>query len=190
MTINRQEAEAVYAKADLLHSRQAVDAALDRMAGAISTQLGDTNPLVLCVMIGGLIPAGSLLARLDFPMQIDYIHATRYRGNTQGGTLRWVAKPACSMKDRVVLLIDDILDEGITLAAIIDECKADGAHAVHTAVLVEKLHDRKNGLKATFKGLDVEDRYVFGYGMDYKGYLRNAPGIYAVADDMLDQGHP
>lgn len=183
MTANRQEAQAVYAKADLLHSRQAIETALDRMATDISAQLSETNPLVLCVMIGGLIPAGGLLTRLDFPMQIDYIHATRYRGATQGGTLRWIAKPACSMQDRVVLLIDDILDEGITLAAIIDECKVEGAREVHTAVLVEKLHDRKNGLKATFKGLDVEDRYVFGYGMDYKGYLRNAPGIYAVADE-------
>ena len=184
---DKQKAEAVYAQADLLHSRQAVEDALDRLAVAISAQLRDTNPLVLCVMIGGLIPAGALLTRLDFPMQIDYIHATRYRGGTQGGTLRWVAKPACSMQDRVVLLIDDILDEGITLGAIVDECKADGARAVYTAVLVEKLHDRKNGLKATFKGLDVEDRYVFGYGMDYKGYLRNAPGIYAVADDTLSK---
>jgi len=182
MTNTLQEARAMYAKADLLWSRDDVDAALDRMAADITAKLEDSNPLALCVMIGGLIPAGGLLPRLDFPLQIDYIHASRYRGATQGGVLHWIVKPSCSLEDRVVLLIDDILDEGVTLAAIIDYCKAAGAREVYSAVLIEKLHDRKNGLQATFKGLDVEDRYVFGYGMDYKGYFRNAPGIYAVSD--------
>ncbi|MFZ5594374.1 MAG: hypoxanthine-guanine phosphoribosyltransferase [Pseudomonadota bacterium] len=181
-----QEAKAVYAKADRLWSLKEIEAALDCMAADITATLADKNPLVLCVMNGGLIPAGGLLPRLDFPLQLDYIHATRYRGATQGGVLHWVVKPSHSLEDRVVLLIDDILDEGVTLAAVIDYCKAEGASEVYSAVLVEKLHDRKNGLQATFKGLDVEDRYVFGYGMDYKGYYRNAPGIYAVAKNHSD----
>lgn len=171
------------ARAERIYSKQDIQAAYDRMAVDITACLADSNPLVLCVMVGGLIPAGQLLPRLEFPLQIDYLHATRYQGNTQGGQLHWIVRPSYSLQDRVVLLIDDILDEGITLAALCDACREAGAREVYTAVLLEKLHDRKNGLKATFTGLEVEDRYVFGCGMDYKGYLRNFPGIYAIPRD-------
>lgn len=175
-----QEIRATWAHADRIYSKQDVEAAYDRMAADITARLSNSNPLVLCVMVGGLIPAGQLLPRLEFPLQIDYLHATRYQGATQGGQLHWIVRPSYSLEGRVVLLIDDILDEGVTLAALCDACREAGASEVLTAVLLEKLHDRKNGLKATFTGLQVEDRYVFGCGMDYKGYLRNVPGIYAI----------
>jgi hypoxanthine phosphoribosyltransferase len=117
---------------------------------------------------------------MPFPLNYDYIHATRYRGEIRGGELNWIAKSSYSFQDRHILIIDDILDEGLTLAALVKHCKKEGAASVHAAVLVNKLHDRKADLQADFVGLDVEDRYVFGYGMDYKDYLRNVPGIYAV----------
>ena len=106
----------------------------------------------------------------------------RYRQETTGGILEWKLQPESDMKDRTVLIVDDILDEGTTLCAIADYCLAHGAREVLTAVLVDKIHERKArpGLKADFTGLYVEDRFLFGYGMDYKGYWRNAPGIYAV----------
>lgn len=90
--------------------------------------------------------------------------------------------PMIEFRDRPVLIIDDILDEGHTLAAIIDYCREQGAASVQCAVLVDKQHERKArpDLKADYVGLEVEDRYIFGYGMDYQGYWRNAPGIYAV----------
>ncbi len=181
MSISPQEAHAVYQNADCLFSKKQVNAALDQMADAISTQLSDQNPLILCVMNGGLIVTGALLQRLDFPLQIDYLHATRYRDNTHGSDdIEWRVKPSHVLQGRTLLLVDDILDEGHTLAAVVEACQQAGAKNIHTAVLVEKLHDRKQGINATFCGLEVEDRYVFGYGMDYKGYLRNAPGIFAV----------
>ncbi|BAP21595.1 hypoxanthine-guanine phosphoribosyltransferase [Pseudomonas aeruginosa] len=134
------------------------------------------------MMNGGLIFSGKLLPLLDFPLELSYLHATRYRNETSGGELFWKAKPEISFIDRDVLIIDDILDEGHTLSAIIDFCKHAGARAVHTAVLVDKEHERKArpDLKASFTGLYCADRYVFGYGMDYKGYWRNAAGIFAV----------
>ena len=175
-----EEARKVMSEADLLCSEEQVEAALDAMAEAITEKLADQNPLVLCVMTGAVIPAGMLLPKLHFPLNIDYIHATRYGHNTSGGTLEWIVRPSKPLKDRVVILIDDILDEGATLAAIIEDCKAAGAKAVYSAVLVEKIRARTHAVEADFVGLHVEDRYLFGYGMDYKGYLRNAPGIYAV----------
>ncbi|NOY62276.1 MAG: hypoxanthine-guanine phosphoribosyltransferase [Gammaproteobacteria bacterium] len=178
-----EEIAQVRAQADCLYSEQAVEQALDRMAIEIASKLADSNPLVLCVMVGGLLPTAGLLSRLDFPLHIDYIHATRYRGETSGGELEWRARPSYDLSDRTVLIVDDILDEGLTLQALVKDCLGAGAKEVLSAVLVEKMHNRKCGVEADFMGLQVEDRYVFGYGMDYKGYLRNAPGIFAVKSD-------
>jgi hypoxanthine phosphoribosyltransferase len=134
-------------------------------------------------MNGGFVPGARLVTRLEFPLWIDYIHATRYREKTTGADLRWLKRPGLPLNGRSVLVVDDILDEGITLAEIVEFCKNEGAKEVRSAVLCRKIHDRSNGFMADYIGLDVEDRYVFGYGMDYKGYLRNVPGIYAVNDD-------
>jgi hypoxanthine phosphoribosyltransferase len=170
--------------AELLYTKNEVEAALDRMALAIEQELSDKNPIILCVMIGGLIPMANLLLRLNFPLEVDYIHATRYSGKTQGGALHWKVKPSANLRGRTVVVVDDILDAGVTLAAIIDELENLGAAEVYSAVLVDKHHARDpNGLqKAHFVGLEVEDHYIFGYGMDYEEYLRNAPGIYIVKE--------
>ena len=180
MSVTPEQAQQVYEEADCLFTREQVDAAILRMADAITADLADKNPLVLAVMSGAMIPAGILLSHLDFPLQIDYIHATRYRGDTAGGELHWRVPPRFELKGRAVLVVDDILDEGLTLQAILRSCHEAGASEAHSAVLVKKLHERNVGIEADYVGLEVEDRYVFGYGMDYKEYLRNAPGIFAV----------
>ncbi|GGO82278.1 hypoxanthine-guanine phosphoribosyltransferase [Marinobacterium nitratireducens] len=180
--INLDHIRQVYAEADLLHSADEVEAAIDTMAAAISARLGDRNPVLFSIMNGGLVIGGKLLTRLEFPLESSYLHATRYRNTTSGHELEWKVPPMVGFRDRPVLIIDDILDEGHTLAAIIDHFRREGASEVYTAVLIDKVHDRKArpDLKADFVGLETEDRYVFGYGMDYKGYWRNAPGIFAV----------
>ena len=178
--MNAEEAQKAFDDADCLYTDAQVQDALDRMAADITDKIGDSNPLILSVMTGGIILAGQLLTRLVFPLQIDYIHATRYRGNTSGGQLNWIVKPTHSLQGRAVLIIDDIFDEGVTLSEIIEYCWSEGAHEVYSAVLVNKIHDRKQPLKPDFIGLETEDRYLFGYGMDYHGYLRNAAGIFAV----------
>ena len=183
MSISAKEADEAYRSADRLFDLDQVERAIDKLGSQITEALADKDPIVLCVMNGGLIPAGRLLTRLEFPLWLDYIHATRYRGATVGGVLHWIKKNSVPLDDRIVLIVDDILDEGITLAAIAEYCTDEGARQVLSVVVVEKLHDRSNGFKADFVGLQVEDRYVFGYGMDYKGYLRNAPGIYAVSGE-------
>ena len=172
-------------KATLLFTTNEVEAALDRMAINIQEKLHDKNPIILCVMIGGLVPMGNLLPRLDFPLEVDYIHATRYRGDIVGGELIWKVRPSADLTNRTVLVVDDILDGGVTLAAIIEEVTKLGASEVFSAVLVDKHHKRvPNGLKnADFVGLQVDDHYIFGYGMDYNEYLRNAPGIFVVAPE-------
>jgi hypoxanthine phosphoribosyltransferase len=178
---NLQKMQAVLSQADELYNSKRVEQALEKMAEAITVRLYDANPLLLCVMIGGIVTTGKLLTQLKFPLQLDYIHVTRYRGKTQGGEMHWRAEPTLSLTGRTVLVIDDILDEGLTLAAIKDYCWSAGAEEVFTAILLEKMLGREKPVQADFLGLTVEDRYVFGYGMDYNNYLRNAAGIYAVA---------
>lgn len=170
------------AEADCLADDAAVEAALDRMAAEITARLADSNPLVYTVMNGGLILAGRILPRLPFPLEVAYLHATRYGHALQGTLLDWRVRPTQDLRGRSVLVLDDILDEGQTLNAIIEHLKAEGAREVLSAVLVHKLHERKAypGMRADFSGLDIADRFLFGCGMDYKGYWRNAPGIYAV----------
>lgn len=172
----------VYEKSTCLFTTKEVESALDRMAAMIHETLHDKNPILLCVMIGGLVPMGNLLPRLDFPLEVDYVHATRYAGDIKAGNLQWKVKPSLDLRGRTVLVVDDILDGGLTLAAIIEEIKRMGAGDIYSAVLVDKHHKRvPNGLsKADFVGLEVDDHYIFGYGMDYNEYLRNAPGIFVV----------
>lgn len=172
----------VFKQADCLYSHAQVVAAIDALAEEINASYDDQNPVILIVMNGGLVFGGQLLSRLNFPLQVDYLHASRYGDKILGETLNWRVKPSVDLQGRAVLIIDDILDEGKTLLEIIHYCRAQGANEVKSAVLTDKQHDRKAepDLKADFCGLALEDRFVFGFGMDYQGYWRNAPGIYAV----------
>ena len=183
MPLSQDEVRAIRENAVCLHGPEAVHQALDRMAEAITVELGDSLPVVLCVLTGGIIPTGHILTRLSFPLETDYLHATRYRGETSGKAVDWVSKPGISLQGRTVLIIDDILDEGHTLAQVLDFCRDAGASRVLAAVLIEKLHARRvPGVSADFVGLQVEDRYVFGFGMDYRNYMRNLNGIYALGE--------
>ena len=177
-----KEIKYIQETADLLFSEQEVEDALDKMAGQINGLLAELNPLVLCVMNGGIVVAGKLITRLTFPLTIDAINASRYHNQTAGGSIKWVLKPSTPLKDRTILIIDDILDEGITLAAIRDYLLEQGVMAIYIAVLMDKNLGHNKPIAADFIGLNVENRYLFGYGMDYKGYLRNAPGIYACKE--------
>jgi hypoxanthine phosphoribosyltransferase len=176
------EAEAVLAEADLLWSAEAVNLAVDAMAERITERLAGDHPVIMSVLNGGLIPTAWLVTRLRFPLEMGYLHATRYRGGLRGEELDWRVPPSVPVEGRTVLVVDDIFDEGHTLAAVVEDLRARDAREVLSAVLVDKQHGRKvPGFQLDFKALDVEDRYVFGCGMDYKECLRNLPGIYALA---------
>lgn len=177
-----EEIKHIQSTADLLYDQNTVDHAIKRMAEQINSTLADSNPLVLCVINGGIVVAGQLLPYLNIPLNLDSINASRYQNQTSGGEIKWLLKPEAALKDRVILIIDDILDEGITLKAIRDYCLAEEARSVYSAVLLDKTLDHEKPITADFVGLKVENRYLFGYGMDYKGYLRNATGIYACKE--------
>lgn len=169
--------------AELLLSAQDVDNAIAAMATQIAADIGDAKPLVLCVMGGGVVFTGQLLPQLNFPLEFDYVQASRYHNNTEGQHLVWKVLPSDNVKDRTVLVLDDILDEGHTLAAIKEKCLKNGAKRVVVAVLVEKVLNKTKPVNADYVGLQVPDRYVFGCGMDVYGWWRNLPAIYALKPD-------
>lgn len=177
------EIKRVQAQAELLHNEQEVEAALDKMAAQINPLLANTSPIVLCVINGGIVVAGKLLTRLTMPLNLDSINASRYQNQVAGGAVEWLLKPQLPLKDRTVLIVDDVLDEGITLATIHQYCLDQAAAAVYSAVLIDKDLGKEKPIRADFVGLTVPGHYLFGYGMDYKGYLRNAAGIYACRLD-------
>lgn len=184
MSVDLEAIRRAREEADCLAAPAEVEAALERLAAGITDCLAEANPLIYVVMNGGLVLAGQLLPRLPFPLELAYLHATRYGHALQGTLLDWRVRPSQDLRGRNVLVLDDILDEGHTLAAIVDYLAKEGARQVLSAVLVHKLHDRKArpGMRADFTGLELPDRFLFGCGMDYQGYWRNAPGIYALKD--------
>ncbi|MAF15562.1 MAG: hypoxanthine-guanine phosphoribosyltransferase [Marinomonas sp.] len=177
---NIDELNSIMNEADCLISEAELNDALDKMAKQITDDLADKLPLVICVMNGGLLPTGALMQRLQFPLELDYVHASRYGMETTGSTLNWTRYPQADFKGRDVLIVDDIFDQGHTLEAIIKWFEENGAQNVYSATVVNKLHNRKVDMRPDYNGLDVEDRFLFGYGMDYQGYFRNLQGIYAV----------
>ena len=177
-----QYAKDILASAEILFSAEEVSKAVSRVAQEITEKLGDTTPLLLCVMTGGVPFAADLMSQLDFPLEFDYLHVTRYGQETSGGALSWRSAPWTSVKDRTVIVLDDILDEGVTLAAIVDRVTELGAKACYTAVATDKQNGKQKPLKADFVALSVPDRFLFGSGMDVRGMWRNLPAIYAMKE--------
>jgi hypoxanthine phosphoribosyltransferase len=182
MKLTDADYAAVAGRAECLVTGEEMDRILDRLAGEVTEALHDKDPVVLCIMTGGIIAAGQLLPRLDFPLRLEYAHLTRYLGATSGGELEWRHRPSEAVRGQHVLIVDDILDEGITLHALREACEADGALSVRSLVLVEKERPRAVPCSADFVGVHLPNRYLYGYGLDYRHYFRNARGIYAVAD--------
>jgi hypoxanthine phosphoribosyltransferase len=182
VTLTREQALRVLEAADLVCPASAVSAAIARLGREISDALGKSFPLVLCVMRGSMIFAGQLLPLLRFPLELDYLDLTRYRNTTRGADITWNKLPGTAVTGRAILVLDDILDEGHTLMAIREKLLASGARQVLTAVFADKEIGRLKAFEPDFTGVNVPNRYVFGFGMDVRGLWRNLPEIYALKE--------
>jgi len=182
VTVSIQHARNLLQQAELLYSAEQVQAALQHVAQQINLSLADSHPLVLSVMGGAVVFSGQLLPLLDFPLDFDYVHVSRYGEERQGGAVHWKVAPCENVRDRVVLVLDDILDEGHTMAALRQRVMGLGASKFYCAVLADKQHGRKKPINADFVGVELPNRFVFGYGMDIQGAWRNLPAIYAVKE--------
>jgi len=166
--------------AECLFDATAVARAVDQLAVRLAIRLDGTHPIVMCVMNGGVILTAELLLRLHFPLEVAYVHATRYRDAMHGATLDWRAMPSTEVAGRTVLLVDDVLDEGHTLAAVVARLNELGAGPIVTGVLVDKEIGRPRPVRVDEAALHCPDRFLFGHGMDYRGHWRNLAGVYAL----------
>jgi hypoxanthine phosphoribosyltransferase len=181
--LSNQEARAILQDAELIRSADEVQAAVLRVARQINAALAGQRPLVLSVMGGAVVFTGQLLPMLDFPLDFDYLHVSRYGNDNQGGELHWKVAPRENVRGKVVLVVDDILDEGETLHAIKQRVMELGATRFYSAVFADKEIGKAKPIRADFVGMDLPNRFVFGYGMDIHGAWRNLPAIYAVKDN-------
>ncbi len=181
--LNNRQAREILDNAELLFPEAEVNAAVHRVAGEINAVLADQHPLVLSVMGGAVVFTGQLLPLLNFPLDFDYVHVSRYGNAKQGGEMHWKVAPRENVRGKVVLVVDDILDEGETIAAIKQRVMELGATRFYSAVFADKEHGKVKPVHADFIGLTVPDRFVFGYGMDIHGAWRNLPAIYAVKEN-------
>ncbi len=181
--LSDQQAREVLQQAELVCTAEQVQAAVSRVAREINVRLAEAHPLVLSVMGGAVIFTGQLLPLLDFPLDFDYVHVSRYGNRIQGGGLHWKIEPRENVAGRVVLVLDDILDEGETLAAIRERVLELGASEFYSAVFADKLNGMTKPVRADFTGMQLPDRFVFGFGMDIHGAWRNLPAIYATREE-------
>jgi len=180
--LSKQEALTTLKNSEIIFSEQIVQAAVLRMANEITLAMAEMHPLVLSVMGGAVVFTGQLLPQLNFPLDFDYVHVSRYGNKQQGGELKWKVAPQENVRGRVVLVVDDILDEGETLNAVKQRVMGLGASGFYSAIFADKMTGKTKPIKADFVGLQVPDRFVFGYGMDIHGAWRNLPAIYATRD--------
>ncbi len=178
-----RDARTVLAAAEQIYSTEEVARAVERVAADITRVLAEQNPLALIVMSGAVVFAGQLLPQLAFPLDLDYLHLTRYANTTRGGKLEWKTLPQQSVAGRIVLVIDDVLDEGDTLAEIRRRLLADGAKTVYSAVFADKDIGKPKSAVADFVGVRLPNRYAFGFGMDVRGAWRNLPAVYALKEE-------
>jgi hypoxanthine phosphoribosyltransferase len=183
VTLSNQQAREILQDAELIRSADEVQAAVLRVAQAINQQLADQHPLVLSVMGGAVVFTGQLLPMLDFPLDFDYLHVSRYGNEKRAGELHWKVAPRENVRDKVVLVVDDILDEGETLHAIKQRVMELGARRFYSAVFADKINGSIKPIRADYVGMELPNRFVFGYGMDIHGAWRNLPAIYAVKDN-------
>ena len=180
--LSKHAARDALLNSEIIFSEQEVQAAVLRMAKDINAAMAETHPLVLSIMGGAVVFTGQLLPLLNFPLDFDYVHVSRYGNNQQGGEMKWKVAPQENVRGRVVLGVDDILDEGETLNAVKERVMALGAAQFFSAIFADKIKRKQKPIKADFVGLEVPDRFVFGYGMDIHGAWRNLPAIHAVKE--------
>lgn len=180
--MNITTARKILDTADLITSAEEIQKAITKLAHDISVDYADKYPLVLTVMGGALIYSGQLLPQINVVMECDYLHVSRYGDVTTGGKLVWIAAPRVSLVGRDVIVLDDILDEGVTLSNVRKHLLGQGAKTCATAVLCEKEIGKDKPISADYVGIRLPNRFVFGFGMDVKGMWRNLPAIYAVKE--------
>lgn len=170
---------------DAQEVQQAVAGVAEKLNQRFDRPEDETFPLVLGVMGGAVVFVGQVLPQLRFPLEFDYIHVSRYGDDDQGGRVVWKVIPRPNVAGRTIIVLDDILDEGETLAHVKQRLLDMGAAEVIIAVFADKALKQAKPVKADIVGLTIPNKFVVGFGMDVYGYWRNLPGLWAIRQEDL-----
>ena len=167
--------------ARIIITQAEIEEEINRLANEIEGSIGNQFPVVLSILNGSICFTGHLLTQLDFALRYDVFSMSRYAHGTTGGKLKHLLYPTTSVRNKTVLILDDILDRGTTLESAKRWAIGNGASQVLSAVLIDKqVQDSSNRIKPDFSCFSVKDEFVFGFGMDIDGMWRNLKDIHAL----------
>jgi len=176
--------QAILSRSQLIYSHEEIVSAIDLLAGKLNRQFKNKKALILPVLTGAIPFIGMLLPRLSFTIEVNYFHVSRYQNNVGTNQIRITHQPSPeSVLNQEVLVVDDILDVGITLKLINEQLMTMKPKSITNVVLFEKQLDIKKEIFAHYVGLDVPDAYVFGFGLDFNGAGRNIPDLYSFNEE-------
>ena len=156
-----------------------IHARIAELGTALSADYADRNPLMVSVLVGSLPFLADLVRAIDIPVEIDFLGLSRFG---EGGRIRIALDTAESVTGRDVVIVEDIVDTGLTLTVLRRMLEDRGAASVSTVALVDKTRRRLVEVPLEYRGFEVGDEYLVGYGLDWRGRYRNLKGLWAVLD--------
>ena len=165
---------------ELLVPADEIECAIDRVAVQLNVELRNVSPVFICVMKGGLPFTWDLMKRINLDVELDFVRVNRYNNSTPG-EVKFERDVTIDLSDRTVVLIDDILDEGVTLEFLVDRYRQK-ARSVHTCVLVDKNINASRSIHADHAAVECPNLFLVGRGMDFNGRYRQLPAIYALQE--------
>lgn len=159
-----------------------IQAAVSKVAETINRDIADTNPLFICVLNGSFMFAGDLMKTINFPCEITFVKLSSYDGIYTTGSVKEVIGLNESVVDRNVVVVEDIVDTGITMERILESLKVKGAKSIKVATFLQKPDALQRDITVDYVAMKIPNDFIVGYGLDYDGYGRNLKDIYTVVD--------
>ncbi len=156
--------------------------AIWQMADKINRDLKDKNPLMVCILNGSFMFSADLMKLVEFPCQISFVKLASYEGMGSTGKVKELIGFNEELKGRTVVLLEDIVDTGVTVENSVEQLLQTGASEVIVATLLYKPQACKRDIKLDYVGMEIPNDFIVGYGLDYNGYGRNLPDIYSLIE--------
>jgi hypoxanthine phosphoribosyltransferase len=170
---------------EVLYSEEEIQAKVKELGGIISQDYKDRNPLVICILKGAFIFMADLVKQLDMPLEIDFMAVSSYGQSTKSsGVVRIIKDLEVSVEGRDILIVEDIIDSGLTLSYLVDVLERRNALSISIVTLFDKPAHRTVGLEADYKGFVLPDAFVVGYGLDFAEKYRNLPYIGVLKPEV------
>lgn len=173
---------------EILVTEEQIRTKVNELAKQISADYAGRNPLVICVLKGAFVFMADLIKAIDIPLEVDFMAVSSYGASTRSsGVVKIVKDLDVSVEGRDVIIVEDIIDSGLTLSYVIDILERRNALSVRVVALLDKPGRRTVELEVDYKGYELPDEFVVGYGLDYAEKYRNLPYIGVLKPEVYSQ---